>query len=64
LIEEIKNLSIFLLETIQNAKVQFFSPLSIADMILDIGISFVRASKFLIIECMYDILTTVYKVEK
>ncbi|CAD8121676.1 unnamed protein product [Paramecium sonneborni] len=64
LIDEIKNLSKFLLQTIQNAKVQFFSPLSIADMILDLGISFVRASKFVLIEKMYNILTQTYKIDK
>ncbi|CAD8122639.1 unnamed protein product [Paramecium sonneborni] len=64
LIDEIKNLSMFLLQTIQNAKVQFFSPLSIADMILDLGISFVRASKFVLIEKMYNILIHTYKIDK
>ncbi|CAD8196125.1 unnamed protein product [Paramecium pentaurelia] len=64
LIDEIKNLSMFLLQTIQNAKVQFFSPLSIADMILDLGISFVRASKFVLIEKMYNIVSQGYKIDK
>ncbi|CAK57375.1 unnamed protein product (macronuclear) [Paramecium tetraurelia] len=64
LIDELRNMSMFLIHTIQNAKVQFFSPLSIADMILDLGISFLRASKFILIEQMYNILSQMFKMDK
>ncbi|KAM3132153.1 hypothetical protein pb186bvf_015748 [Paramecium bursaria] len=64
LFDEMCQLSQFLIDTVQHARVQFFSPLSISDMIIDIGISFVRCSKFLLIEAMFRVIMKYYKTEK
>jgi cAMP-specific phosphodiesterase 4 len=61
---EVIHLSQFLVETVIQARVQFFNPLLIADKIQDLGISFVRISRYLLVEGIKKALEMHYRVEK
>ncbi|CAD8126757.1 unnamed protein product [Paramecium sonneborni] len=62
--QDVTHLAQFLVETIITAKVQFFNPLRFADQVQDIGITFMRISRFLLIEGIKKVLSVKYEVEK
>jgi calcium/calmodulin-dependent 3',5'-cyclic nucleotide phosphodiesterase len=63
--DEVRQLGEFLIVTVRQARVQIFSPLSISTMVQEIGISFLRCSKYLMIEkYMKLIRENDYKIEK
>ncbi|CAD8201785.1 unnamed protein product [Paramecium pentaurelia] len=61
--EDLNQLSIFLIETIKQAKIQIFTPLQLSHMIQGIGIAFIRSSKYLFIKQSIHILQSKYQVE-
>ncbi|CAK91630.1 unnamed protein product (macronuclear) [Paramecium tetraurelia] len=62
--KDVTHLAQFLVETIITAKVQFFNPLRFADQVQDIGISFMRISRFLLVEGIEKVLSIKYEVDK
>ncbi|CAD8077401.1 unnamed protein product [Paramecium sonneborni] len=62
--EEVNQLAYFLLETLKQARVQCFNPLQLSHMIQDIGIAFIRCSKYFFIHKSITILSERYKVCK
>ncbi|CAD8156083.1 unnamed protein product [Paramecium octaurelia] len=61
---DVTHLAQFLVETIITAKVQFFNPLRFADHVQDIGITFMRISRFLLLEGIKQVLSAKYEVEQ
>ncbi|CAD8073508.1 unnamed protein product [Paramecium primaurelia] len=62
--DEVNQLAQFLLETLKQARVQCFNPLQLSHMIQDIGIAFIRCSKYFFIHKSISILSERYKVCK
>ncbi|CAD8154379.1 unnamed protein product [Paramecium octaurelia] len=62
--EEVNQLAYFLLETLKQARVQCFNPLQLSHMIQDIGIAFIRCSKYIFIQKVIEMLKDRYQVSK
>ncbi|CAD8103195.1 unnamed protein product [Paramecium sonneborni] len=63
-LNEVQILSKLISKATIEARVQLFSPIQIGNMILDIGVEFVRCSKYLFINQIINLLRTKYTIEK
>ncbi|CAD8115421.1 unnamed protein product [Paramecium primaurelia] len=62
--QEILMLTKLISKSIIESRVQQFSPIQIGNMILDVGVEFVRCSKYLFINQIINLLRTKYNIEK
>ncbi|CAD8115521.1 unnamed protein product [Paramecium sonneborni] len=63
-LQEILMLTKLIYKSIIESRVQLFSPIQIGNMILDVGVEFVRCSKYLFINQIINLLRTKYNIEK
>ncbi|CAD8079707.1 unnamed protein product [Paramecium sonneborni] len=62
--DEVNQLGFLLLESLKQARVQCFNPLQLSHMIQDIGIAFIRCSKYVFIQKVIEMLQERYLVYK
>ncbi|CAD8195288.1 unnamed protein product [Paramecium pentaurelia] len=63
-LNEIQILSKLISKATIEARVQLISPIQIGNMIIDVGVEFVRCSKYLFINQIINLLRTKYTIEK
>ncbi|CAD8145563.1 unnamed protein product [Paramecium pentaurelia] len=62
--DEVLSLTNFLIDVIMQARVQYFNPVQFADQILDIALSFVESSQYILIDEMFRALDPHFKIKK